>query len=100
MAVQENVDRWKNQFKGTIDSPKQQEIELSGLKVTRVDFSGTFSDQAGMMGPVTNRPGYRMIAAIISIDEQNYVIKVVGPQPTIASYAEAINAFVMSLKRD
>jgi hypothetical protein len=99
-SVKDNVDRWKGQFVGAIDSPKQEEIELSGLKVARVDFAGIFGDQAGMMGPVVNRSGYRMIAAIIPIGDQLYVIKAVGPQQTLAANVEAIDVFVKSLKRD
>lgn len=99
-TVKDNVDRWKGQFVGAIDSPKQEEIEVGGLKATHVDFAGTFREQAGMTAPVVNRPDYRMIAAIIPISDQLYVVKAVGPQQTIAANVEAINSFVGSLKRD
>jgi hypothetical protein len=99
-TVKENVDRWRGQFVGAIDSPKQEEIEVGSLKATRVDFAGTYGEQAGMMAPVVNRPEYRMIAAIIPINDQLFVVKAVGPQQTIAANVEAIDAFVRSLKRD
>jgi len=85
---------------GAIDRPKQEEIEVAGLKATLVELAGTFGEQAGMMAPVVNRPDYRMLAAIIPIGEQLCVVKAVGPQQTIAANVEAINSFVRSLRRD
>jgi hypothetical protein len=99
-TIKDNVERWKGQFIGAIEKPRQEENEIAGLKVTLVDFSGTFGDQAGMMAPVVNRPAYRMVAAIIPIGDQLYVIKAVGPQQTMAANIDAINSFLGSLKRD
>jgi hypothetical protein len=99
-TVKENVDRWRSQFVGAIDSLKQEEMEAGGLKATLVDFAGTFGEQAGMLAPVVNRPDYRMIAALIPISDQLYVVKAVGPQQTMAANVEAIKSFVGSLKRD
>jgi len=99
-TVKDNVDRWKGQFVGAIDSSKQEEIEIGGLKATLVDFAGMFGDQAGMMGPVVKRPNYRMIAAIIPIKDQLYVIKAIGPRETISAHVSSINSFLGSLKQD
>ena len=99
-TVKDNVDRWKGQFVGTIDSRKQEEIEVGGLKATLVDFAGTFGEQAGMVAPVVNRPDYRMIAAIIPISDQLYVVKAVGPRQTISANVKAINSFLGSVRRD
>jgi hypothetical protein len=98
-TVKDNIDRWKGQFVGTIDKPKQEEREIHGVNVTLVDFAGTFGDQAGMMGPVVNRPDYRMIAAIIPISDQLYIVKAVGPRQTMATHVDAINSFVESVRR-
>ena len=98
-SVKDNVERWKGQFVGTIENPKQEEIEVRGLKATLVDFTGTFGDQAGMAAPVVNRPDYRMLGVIVPIGEQLYVIKAIGPKQTISDQVEAINAFVASMKR-
>jgi hypothetical protein len=99
-TVKDNVDRWKGQFVGAINNGKQEEIEVGGLKVTLVDFAGTFGEQAGMMAPVVNRPDYRMIAAVIPVGDQLYVVKAVGPKRTMAANVAAINSFVGSLRRD
>jgi hypothetical protein len=99
-TVKDNVDRWKGQFVGPSKSFRQEERRIAGLKATLVDFAGTFGEQAGMMGAVVNRPDYRMIAAIIPISDQLYIVKAVGPRQTIAANVEAINSFVGSLRRD
>lgn len=99
-GIKDNVDRWKGQFIRAIESPKQEETEVGGLKATLVDFTGTFGEQAGMMGPVTERPDYRMVAAIIPIGDQLYIIKAVGPKQTMAAHVEGINSFLRSLRRD
>jgi hypothetical protein len=99
-TVKDNVDRWKGQFVGAIDSLTQEEIETGGLKATLVDFTGEFGEQAGMMAPVVNRPNYRMIAAILPIRDQLYVIKAVGPKQTMAANVETIRSFLGSLKRE
>jgi hypothetical protein len=99
-TIKDNVDRWKGQFVGAIDSPKQEEIDVGGLKATLIDFVGTFGDQAGMMAPVVNRPDYRMIAAIIPIGDRLYVVKAIGPRQTMAANVAGINSFVRSMRQD
>lgn len=99
-TVKDNIERWHGQFVGTIEKPKQEEMDIEGLKATLIDFTGTFGEQAGMTGPVVNRSDYRMIGIIIPIGDQLYVIKAVGPKRTISANIDAINSFVSSLKRD
>jgi hypothetical protein len=99
-SVKDNVERWKSQFAGKIDNPKQEEIDVNGLKTTLVDFKGTYGEQSAMTGPVVDRPNYRMLAAVIPISDHLYVIKAVGPQQTISANVDAVNAFLASVKRD
>lgn len=97
-TVEANIDRWKGQF----DPPPQQasndEIDVAGLKLTIVDFSGDFNDQRGPLAPAVKRPGYRMIAAVIPVEGQLYFIKATGPQNTIAAHTDAIHQFFRSVR--
>jgi hypothetical protein len=97
-TVKDNVERWKAQFVGALDSCKQEEIEIGGLRATLVDFAGTFGE--GMLGPVVKRPSYRMIGAIIPIKDELYVVKAVGPRETISAHVGSINSFLGSVKQD
>ena len=94
-SVKMNVDRWRSQFADLKDKPTE-EIDVSGTKVTLVDLSGTFNEQRGM-GPVTQRPAYRMLAAILETPDGLLFVKGYGPENTMAKYAEDFRPFVESL---
>ena len=95
-SIEANVDRWRGQFEDLEEKPVE-EIDVSGTKVTLVDFSGTYNERRGMMGPVTPRSGYRMLGAIIALPDEMVFVKGYGPQATMAQYVEDFRAFVESL---
>lgn len=95
-TVDMNVERWRGQFEELEDKPVE-ELDVAGTKVSLVDLSGTFNERRGMMGPVTKRPGYRMLAAIIATPDGMLFVKGYGPKNTMAKYAEDFRAFVESL---
>jgi hypothetical protein len=97
-SVEANIDRWKGQFDPQPQEASQDEIDVAGLKITVVDFSGDYNDQRGPFAPAVKRPDYRMIAAIIPIDGQLHFIKATGPQKTIAESADAIHEFIRSAR--
>lgn len=97
-GLEANVERWKGQFQPLAKEAPQEEIDLNGLKATMVDFSGDFNDQRGPFTPAVQRPGYRMIAAIIPVNGQLYFIKGTGPQKTMAAQADKIHEFVRSVQ--
>ncbi len=93
-SVEANIDRWKGQFQPQPKEAKQEVVDVAGLKVTIVDFSGDFNDQRGPFAPGEKRSGYRMIAAVIPTDGQLHFVKATGPEKTIASNADAIHQFI------
>ncbi len=95
-TVDMNVRRWQGQFEELEDKPVE-EIDVAGTKVSLVDLSGTFNEQRGMMGPVTKRPSYRMLAAIIPMPDGMLFVKGYGPEKTMAKYADDFRGFVESL---
>jgi hypothetical protein len=97
-TITENVDRWRKQFGGKPQKESKDEVELAGVTVTVVDFSGKFNDQVGMMGPSVDREGYRMLGAIIPGKGTLYFIKAYGPEKTMAANADAFRAFLNTLK--
>jgi hypothetical protein len=98
-TIEANVDRWKGQFGGSPKNARQEQIDVGGLSVTLVDFSGDFNDQRGPFAPPVNRPGYRMIAAIIPMNGQLHFVKAVGPQKTIEAHAEEFKTLIHTVKR-
>ncbi len=95
-SIDANVQRWRGQFEELEDKPVE-EIDVSGTKVTLVDFGGTFNERRGMMGPVTKRPDYRMLAAIVVMPNGSLFVKAYGPKNTMALHAKDFRAFVESL---
>lgn len=98
-SVDANIDRWRGQFGGEPTKETEEKLNVEGLEVTVVDFSGDFADQRGMMGPTVNRKDYRMLAAIIPVDEQLHFIKAYGPQKTMEQHAAAFTEFVRSARK-
>ena len=102
-SVQANIDRWAGQFSQpdggkAADKMKVQKKTLAGQEVDLVDISGTYQESAGMMQPATERPDYRMLAAIIPADGASFFIKFYGPKKTVGEHAQKFHAMLDSLK--
>ena len=99
-TIEENVKRWRGQFGGNPEKDSEEERDIAGVKVTVVDFSGTFNDQAGPFTPGVQREGYRMLAAIVPIGDALHFIKAYGPEKTIADNVDAFDAFLQGIRRE
>ena len=94
-----NVGR--GQFGGKPEKESTETIDAAGIKATIVDFEGTFKEGGPMMAAAAvDRPGYRMIGAIMQRNDTLIVVKATGPTKTIAARADEVKAFVKSLKCD
>ena len=98
-SIEDNIQRWRDQFGGKPESASEKEQEVNGLKVTLVDFSGEYKDQRGPFAPATQRPGYRMLAAIIPVSGELHFVKAVGPAATMEKHADAFQAFIGSARK-
>jgi hypothetical protein len=98
-SIEANIERWQGQFGGATDNSHQEVIDVNGIKVTLVDLSGDYLDQPGPFAPAVKRSGYRMVAGIIPVNGQLHFVKAVGPHKTIQAHAEAIRAFIRSVKQ-
>jgi hypothetical protein len=102
-GVQGNIDRWRKQFGGKPEKESTEKIEVAGATITLIELSGTYQDQRGgmMMGGETiERPGYRMLGAIIDLgEEQLYFVKAYGPAKTMAAHADEFRSMLRSLKK-
>lgn len=100
-GVEANVQRWRQQCGGGAEGEGPEEIEVAGLKVTMVDFTGAFADTHGMTAPVApaaEQKGSRLLGAIIPIGNSLGFIKCIGPAKTVAAHADEFRAFVETLK--
>jgi hypothetical protein len=103
-GVEANIDRWYSQFSqpdgaATRDRAKLKKIKVAGQDVHLVDISGTYKDQRGPMAPETQRPKYRMLAAIIATKSAgNYFIKFYGPERTVAENEKAFLTMIEGME--
>lgn len=97
-TIEANIQRWQEQFSERPE-PKVEKIEAAGKEITMVDLAGTYKDQPGPFAPAVERPGYRMLAAIIPTDDRgNYFIKFYGPEKTVAANEQAFRQLIASIK--
>src|SRR5579871_3508550 len=87
-GVQANVDRWISQMqqpdgKPSKDVAKTSTFDAHGLKVSVVDVSGTYTAAMTPGGTDNvNKPGFRLIAAVVETTSGPYYVKLTGPQKT------------------
>ncbi len=107
-GVEANIARWVGQFKTSDGKPlgddakKIEEKQIGKLKIHLVDLTGDFQDSLrGPFGPKVNRPGYRMLAAIIplSVHPQGkgggtWFVKLYGPQATVKAAEKEFAAMI------
>lgn len=98
-SVDANVDRWRSQFAPKPTKEDTKKIQVEGLEITTVDFSGDFNDSRGMRGPSVLRKNYRMIAAIIPVGDQAIFVKAYGPQATMEAQAAKFQEFVKTARK-
>ncbi len=98
-GLKENIERWRGQFGGKPEKESQETIQVDGIDVTLVDFSGTYHDQMGPFAPGEDRSNYRMLGAIFDLGGELHFVKAYGPAKTMEARAAEFRAFVQSLKR-
>jgi len=111
-GVEANIVRWVGQFHTSGGKPlgdnakKIEEKQVGKLKIHLVDLSGDFQDSPrGPFGPKINRPGYRMLAAIIPLRDHaqgkgggTWFVKLYGPQATIKAVEKDFAKMVEGVK--
>ncbi len=101
-SIDANIQRWLGQFTAAAGEtlvPKLEKKSIADQEVHLIDISGTYQDSSrGPFGPKVERPGYRMLAAIIVLKQGGqHFVKFYGPQATIAQAAPSFTTFLDSL---
>jgi hypothetical protein len=96
-GVDANVQRWAGQFKEK-PTPKRERLAVAGVPVTRVDVAGTYLNPGGgMMQSQGEKPGYRLLGAIVEAPEGNVFFKLTGPAATVAAAEAAFDGLLGSI---
>jgi hypothetical protein len=96
-TVQQNVDRWIAQFTDDSERKKEANVEktsIDGREVHFVDISGTYDDKPAPFAPGEKRSNYRMLGAIIPMEEGAVYFKLYGPRRTVSDNRDAFRAMI------
>ena len=101
-SVEANIERWYGQFaqpdgSSTKDKSAVKKLKVAGRDITLVDIAGTYKDSPGgpfAGGQTIERPGYRMLAAIVEGPDGNYFLKFYGPAATVEKHADGFRKMV------
>lgn len=97
-----NIDRWLGQVRREDGQPCTREdakittTDLTNVRLTVVDVSGSLSSDMGGNGTVV--AGQRMIVAIVDHPNGPHFVKVTGPSETVAKWAASVHAFLKSAR--
>lgn len=99
-TLDDNIDRWKGQFKLLDKAKEVEKHKIADLHIHLVDLTGTYIDKPAPVAPGVDREGYRMLGAIIEMDDgKNYFVKFYGPKKTVGAHADEFKKLLDSLKK-
>ena len=97
-GIDDNVARWARQFEGAPRADRTT-AAVAGLRVTRVEVSGTYLAPGGPAMQSTGRKsGYRLLGAIVEAPGGNVFFKLTGPAATIGAARPEFDALVASIR--
>ena len=100
-SVDDNMKRWIGQFEPPQHEAQPRNRTISGLNVTSIDLSGTYTGAGGPMATTkTIKPGYRLLGAIVEAPEGLIFIKFTAPAKTVAANQANFENLLKSLARD
>ncbi|MCG8607527.1 hypothetical protein MJD09_21410 [bacterium] len=103
-GVQANLDRWASQFtqpdgSASLEAAKTERVTVNGLKQTRLDLSGTYLFKTTPMSPHhTEKPNFRMLAAVVESSSGPWFVKLVGPVATVSKWEQSYKQFMDSFQ--
>jgi len=95
-TIQNNIDRWKQQFRSTQGGPPQPDVEtkvVNGLTVTLVDLKGEYLG----MGGGFHKADYRMLVSIVETLDRSVFIKLLGPSQTVTANRDGYMSLIDNL---
>ncbi len=99
-----NLERWAGQFEqpdgsASADKLKSSTRTIAGLQVFEAELAGTYvAETAPGSGVHLNKPGWRMLAAIVDTREGPWYFKLVGPAATVAKWETSYRDFLQALR--
>jgi hypothetical protein len=103
-TVEANVDRWEKMFVDADGKPaRAKSAKAKGMNVdaTRVEVSGRYVAAVMPGSPEKyDKPGYRLLGAIVQTDDNAYFFRLVGPEKTVKAAAPGFDAMIASMSKE
>jgi hypothetical protein len=98
-SSQEKLERLLQQFNArTKDRGSVKQIEISGVQITLLDYSGTYSGEKALFVPEGTQGGFRILNALLPIGDELFIVNCSGPEKTMGERADEFHAFLQSMK--
>ncbi len=95
-GVQANIDRWIGQFSAKTGAPKTSKSTVAGMSVTMINVSGTY----GASSDKVDKPGFRMLGAIVEAPQGAVFFKFTGPAKTVAAHEAPFQGMIKAITKD
>ena len=100
-GVQANIDRWIGQFPQKTGAPKTSKSTVAGMGVTMIDVMGTYGASSSPMSQEkVNKPGFRMLGAIVEAPQGAVFFKFTGPSKTVAAHEAAFQRMIKAIAKE
>jgi len=103
-SVQENLDRWYNQFEqedGVLSKQKARvrDFSIGDMNITITDLKGIFTGGGMPMSQSIRKKNYRLLAAIVQTSNEIYYFKLIGHEVVISNWAITFGEFIGNLRQ-
>ena len=103
-SVDANIERWLGQMQqpdgsASRDKAQRRTQVVNGLKVSTIDVAGTYvAELRPGAAERHNKPGFRLVAAVVETARGPYYIKITGPAKTMAAASADVQRFIASVR--
>lgn len=98
-GVEANIKRWQSQFKdadGGAAKIEQKAVKGKNVDVVRAEVAGKYVPPPFARQP--EKPGYRLIGAIVQTDSTGYFLKLIGPDKTVSAARPEFDKMLATIK--
>ena len=100
-TVDDNLKRWQKLFKDEDGNPpkiESKKVQAKNTEVTRAETSGHYYP-AALGGPKQpDRPGARLLGAIVTGEKYSYYIRMIGPDKTMKKLTTDFDDMLKTIK--
>lgn len=99
-----NLKRWYSQFVQPDGSPTEniatvKKMTVNNLEHTIVEVTGTYLFQSRpMASAATEKPNFKMLAAIVQSHSGPWFVKFIGPEKTVSKWQDSFYQFMETFK--